>query len=340
MQGVAVAVALAGVMTTGLESAAAQTDSLNTFMIGNSLTDQQNPEVAFDRIAGGRGDNWNVEAFTVAGETLDRHWYIHHQQDGAIDPLVNQRTWDTVSLQPYGRHLVDPKAPRDDVSPDWGTLNAAKRFTDYFRSKNPDTTIYIYQSWARPGNGSFESFDYKSAWDSAYTDPASWDWDKRDFFGQLMDGLRASKGGDADSPIHMVPLGDVYYEINERMHAGQFGQYSDIKQWLADGVHMGWGLPQYTKAATFYATMFGEKPDGLDWTVYDGLDIIPRPDLSREQQLEDYVEIDQEMVDLVNDAVWDVVAGHEYSGVVPEPASLSLLAVPAGLLLVRHRRGH
>jgi hypothetical protein len=121
------------------------------------------------------------------------------------------------------------------------------------------------------------------------------------------------------------------------MEAGQFGDFDDVVEFYRDGTHLMFGLPQYAKAATFYATIFGEDPDGLDWTPWASIDSIPRSDLSDDEKRALFLAPDQASVDLVNEAIWDVVAGHAYSGVIPEPATLSLLGL-GGLVALRRRR--
>jgi hypothetical protein len=343
--------------------AGAQTDSRSAFFLGNSLTAGMNPSGLLDELAAGRGDVWQTEQYTVPGAPLSWLWNKDHERtqldgDGSviqdvdaskIQPKVDTGTWDAVSLQPYTKPLIDdgamsvddPTLPdrRPGLNYDAGALRAAGRFTDMFRANNPGVDVYIYAHWPYNDGTESEPLDYQDKWDQPYTDPTSGGHDTRtrDFFEQFVEDLRDLKGQTAESKILMVPYGDVLYEIDRRMEAGQFGPFADVREFYRDGTHLMFGLPQYAKAATFYATIFGERPHGLDWTAYATIDSVPRADMSDEEKRAVFLTPDQASVELVNDAIWDVVAGHAYSGVVPEPASLGAFAL-ALLTAARRRR--
>lgn len=337
---------------------AAQT--IRSFSIGNSLTAGMEGDSLHDDLVAGTGRTWFSRSHTVPGTPLNWHWHDH---------LGNVRTkaglpggnWDALILQPFDRPLYESRAPGSTRYPQgdaWNALNFAREF----RASNPGVQTYVYQTFARTpantnGGVDFAGFDYKAAWDAPYTNGfSSADSRTRDYFDQVVEEMRdpqealrsnlALDPPPADPGTLMIPFGDVLYEINERMRLGNFGAFTDIEQWYRDPIHLKFGLPQYAKAATFYATLFGESPDALDWTVYDDPQNFGRIRTGTIEEIDgipffqSFGATEEEraaLAALVNDAVWDVVAGHPYSGVaaIPEPGTGALLALAAVGVLAR-----
>ena len=118
---------------------------------------------------------------------------------------------------------------------------------------------------------------------------------------RLIEELRKAYPG-AKKPVLMVPVGDVMFELNRRIEAGEVPGIHDIAELFWDGIHMtNWGA--FLTGTTFYATMYKRDPRGLDFHTYEVLDdpwdrTIPSG-----------------FAAAVQDVVWDVVKGHKYSGV-------------------------
>jgi hypothetical protein len=332
----------------GMLTVSAQT--LRSFSIGNSLTAGMEGDALHDDLVAGSGRTWVSRSHTVPGTPLNWHWndFLGDVRSKAGLPGGN---WDALILQPFDRPLYEgrtPGSPRYPQGDAWNALN----FAQEFRLSNPGVRTYVYQTFAgTPSNANggvnFALFDYKAAWDAPYTNAFSNSNTRtRDYFGQVVEEMRSPQEPlrsnlslnppPADPGTLMIPFGDVLYEINERMRLGQFGAFTDVEQWYRDPVHLKFGLPQYVKAATFYATLFGEHPDALDWTVYDDPQNFGRIRTGSIEEIDGIpffqsfganVAQKEAMAALVNDAVWDVVNGHPYSGVtaIPEASTISLL---------------
>jgi hypothetical protein len=100
--------------------------------------------------------------------------------------------------------------------------------------------------------------------------------------------------------IFMVPVGDVLYELNQRIKAGQVPGYTSITQVYSDGIHFN-DVGSYIVGSTFYATLFKDNPKGLTASPYK----VNNP----------------ELVSIIQDAVWKVVSTHPMSGVKVTSAS-------------------
>jgi hypothetical protein len=127
---------------------------------------------------------------------------------------------------------------------------------------NLDTQFYVYQRWARKNSG---QLDYKAKWDSPYVQPSVEWWNKADdvraFYGSMVDTLNADLPN-LQKKVLMVPVGDVFYELQTRIKAGQVPGYSDITQLYTDDVHLN-TTGSFLVGTTFYATLYKEDPNGM-----------------------------------------------------------------------------
>lgn len=328
-------------------SSLASAEQQKTFVLGNSLTAGMSPKRLLPQVAETTSNTWLVNQFTQPGAPLDWHWYVNYVNGANGDKLnsfIEEGTWDSVSLQPFGRPFIDAEAP--DLtranSPDFGVINSASHWIDTFRDNNSDVAIYIYASYPAigpsdsnptPAHGSFAE-----AWDASYTDFTSRDNAfSRSYFEQLVDQLREDKSSERSS-INLIPFGDVLYEIDLMASNGEILGTSGIEDWYRDRVHLKWGLPQYAKAATFYASLFGENPENLDWRPYSDIASIDRTDLNDGEKLSMFDAADQASVDLVNEAVWRVVQANSYAR-VPEP-SVGATILACVVYLIYRRTPH
>jgi len=114
----------------------------------------------------------------------------------------------------------------------------------------------------------------------------------------------------------IVPVGDVLYELNERMHRLEIPGFTDIGQIYNDNVHLGI-IGGYIAGLTTYATLYREDPHGLpslDWGFNSPL-----------------------LESQIQDVVWDVVSHHAFTD-VPEPASAGAALLFAGSVVAARRR--
>ena len=346
-------------------SSAATPQAQRVYHIGNSVTDTINyPGLA--TLAATRGDTHNWGRHMIPGAPLS--WIYGHPNDGfrtnpqapagstenqGYPVALPNYEWDAITLQPFDRQLGTPTAVETAPDDDLPTIRA---YLGLLRQNaaNHDTSVYIYSRWPRRNNETStdnNSLNYQQQWDRTYT--GGWDGtnETRDYFQKVTDGTRTIvddlAGSGTKNPVFMVPVGDVFYEIDKRAEAGQFSPGSgidDVVDFYTDGIHFG-NLGSYVVALTFYSTMYHEDPNGLgvptEWAnqLGTGAGHFDFPNASSFSPLRgDLTAAD---VALLQDAVWDVVNGHPYSGVnavVPEPTTLGLLSVAGLFALRRHRR--
>lgn len=239
------------------------------------------------------------------GELFDQPFEVNVQTDSAGNytvALANQ-TWDYLSLQPYDESLDEAK-------------RGANQFIDFFRQNpgNLDARIVLYQAW--PSKPSVEA-TYASRW-MAVSDGTSASWATRDYWNSLLADVNSRPG---NPMVEVVPVGEVIYVLDEAIRNGSVPQLTSTEQLYRDNVHFN-GIGRYLAAVTHLTVMHRRNlVDEMPATTIYNLDGgIPSPELQR----------------YFRQLAWDVVSTHPYV-VIPEPASLGVLAAVA-LIFTRRRR--
>ena len=115
--------------------------------------------------------------------------------------------------------------------------------------------------------------------------------------------------------LGMVPVGDVFLELDKKMRAGEVPGMVNIGEYSADGGHLRSGLPRYTLAATYYAVLFREHPNNVDWKIFQDRSnydsgkygfYVHQPDLAV------HLDITPERARVVNNTIWQVISDHPY----------------------------
>ncbi|MGA2620944.1 MAG: hypothetical protein ABSF26_25250, partial [Thermoguttaceae bacterium] len=273
--------------------APAEERPLRVYFVGNSVTDTINYR-GLAELAKSRGHKQVWGRHMIPGAPLQ--WIWRHPKDGFQEPpfghyptaLANYQ-WDVLSLQPFDRHLDG----RD------GDLMMARNFIDLALPKSPDLQVYVYARWPRQGKD-----DFDTAWQKKYT--GGWDNtnETKDYFERLTLELRKVY---PKLKVHMVPVGHVMYELNQRMKAGQVPGYKHIKEVFADGIHLN-NVGSYVVGCTFFATLYKENPKGLPG--------------------EPYKVTDPKLTGIIQETVWKVVSTNKLAGVAAAEVSTKKPHVP------------
>ncbi len=271
---------------------------LRTYFVGNSVTDTIRYG-SLAKLAKSRGHTLTWGRDMIPGAPLS--WLWEHPNDGFQEEpfglypkALSENPWDVLSLQPFDRHL-DGKD---------GDLAMAGNFIDLALKRSPDVQVYVYSRWPRKDKAKDGSLvlDYKKKWLRNYT--GGWDGteETRDYFENVVAGLRKAHEGKA-KPVLMVPVGDVLLELDGRMRAGKVPGFDDIAQVYVDGIHFN-NVGSFVVGTTFYATLFREDPKGITAAPYNEK-LDPKNDRL----------IDEKLAAAIQDAVWIVVSKHPLAGV-------------------------
>ncbi len=280
------AVALSIFLVVLLVNFAARSEqTLRVYHVGNSVTDTINYK-GLSQLAQSRGHKYIFGRHMIPGAPLS--WIWEHPADGFSEEpfgyypkaLPNYQ-WDVLTLQPFDRKLDGND----------GDVVMAKNYINLVLPKSPNLRIYVYSRWPRRDENG--SLDLDKKWTRKYT--GGWDGteETKDYFEKLTLALRKAYPK-LQKHILMVPVGDVLYELNQRIKAGQVPGYTSITQVYSDGIHFN-EVGSYIVGCTFYATLYKENPKGLTASPYK----VNNPQL----------------VGIIQDAVWKVVSKHRLSGV-------------------------
>ena len=264
---------------TGLP-AAAETSS---FHIGNSITWDSQP-LGIEALAELRGGEHAVGHHIFFSSSLDDIWNnptftsrAPVEDFGTFEEALPAHHWNAVTMQPW------PKA---------ATLGQdAARIIDFIdltrtNPANQDTEFFIYTPWAR--------FDrIRTHWlnDVAYDDSTRSS-TTREYFQLLARRVRE----DTDAPVFIIPVGEVFYQLDQRIQAGNLPGITSPFQLYRDAIHASYSVGRYVAGVTTYATLFKEDPAGL--TAPDGF------------YTSDSALFTPELYAGIHETVWQVVREH------------------------------
>jgi uncharacterized protein YjdB len=230
------------------------------YFFGNSVTDGINI-IGLDNMATQAGKTFNWGRHVIPGAPLD--WIYNHPADGFNEEpyglypnAMPNYDFDVVSFQPFDRRENDD-------------LPAIQNFINLAGARKTNCQYLIYGRWPRmpnnldnPNDGNLTADVWSEIWDKAYTGPGKFDGteESRAYFETLTRAVRASVPGIKKTFI--VPVGEVMYQLNLKMKAGQVAGYSKIWNIYEDGIHLttaGSLIP----ATTYYATIYGVDPRGV-----------------------------------------------------------------------------
>jgi len=270
--------------------------TMRLYMMGNSMTDQVK-YAAFDELATSRGHDHIWGRQTILGSPISTIW--QNPSSGFTQAPYNQYgnalrnyTWDAITLNPTDRDMYQADG-QGDIANALNLINLA-------RQKSPNVQPFILQRTPRRGinpDGSFAGIDYPTRYNRAYNYGDNLSVFARDYFNELVGELRREQAA-GSKPVKLIPVGDVMYEVDARIKRGEIPGLSSINQIYSDQSHFT-NFGTYITGLTFFATIYGENPNGLGVPAsYGGSNSIPTA-----------------MRNALQDAVWDVVTRTPYTGV-------------------------
>lgn len=296
---VAATALVAAVITVPAQIASAA--SVRAYHIGNSVTDTLRYN-GVTKLAQNDRNTYTYGKHISPGVRLSQTWNYQSNTGtmysannfGLYRTALRNFTWDAVTLQPFDSALLGSS----------GDLQMVKNFINFTTPKSPNAQFYIYQRWARKTRNSSGqlAIDYQKKWVQTHnyntsTTGSSYANETRGYFDTLLNRVNAEKPAALRKKVLMVPVGDVMFEVDKRMRAGQIPGYSNIGQIYTDHIHLN-HFGSYIVGLTFYSTMYRDNPIGgavpANWNE-------ARLTTTQRRQLQE--------------AVWKVVSTHPHSGV-------------------------
>jgi hypothetical protein len=282
----------------------------SAYFIGNSLTQDLNngfPAIA-KRYEAELGKTYTWGSHFRASTALTYMYLYPNDSTTKASPsnwaiaLPGSR-WDVVSMQPYQDSQGAPNSLADNINAVNGIITKTKQ-----NKSNDNTRFFIYSPWPKTSatDLNFSSNLYNAS-TIVKSDPGSTQCSlSRDFIELLCDSVRKT-----NSVVCVIPVGEVFYALDQMMHQGKFNTLTSINQFHRDPYHLNSAGINVT-GWTAYATIFKKSPVGL---VYDKINKAvkaPFPNMHI---------TDVHDLQLIQQTIWEVVvAKDKYTRVITEHA--------------------
>ncbi len=245
--------------------------AFSVLMVGHSLFSFDGPSMLQSALIAGMGDA-SVAAQITNGAPLKFNWEASDQAQGV----------DARAVLPQGgvTHLILTEAVPLDNHLTWSDSGFyAQAFAKLALDANPDTRIYVQETWhsLKSGTGEQIAFDKKAdvPWRTRLDqDLAGWE--------QIADEIRTAHPDKADQ-IGLIPAGQALGRLDDEIRAGRIDGLGSIDALFADDIHLN-DRGHYFVAMVQYATLTGQDPLGLPTAFsnrYGKAFDTPDPDLAR-----------------------------------------------------------
>ncbi len=263
------------------------------YFVGNSVTDTLNYK-GLIALAKNHGQPV-IGRQIIPGAPLE--WLWQHPNKGftnapygypknAFDNFV----WDAISLQPFNRLLESD-------------LNIINKYINMAKPHSPNFTLYIYSRWPKnPNESNKKPKDLKltaKVWSDLFGRTYTGKWDStnetKDYFVKLTKAVREKYPA---IPTFMVPVGQVFQALNDKMAKSEIPGYSSIWDLYVDAVHVN-KVGSYIAGLTYFSTMYATDPRGI---------AVPS----------EYGAVPKQIAAIIQETVWDVVRNEPLTGIIEQ----------------------
>ena len=264
-------------------SVQAQTNTIHSYHIGNSLTFGAVP--ALKPVLQARGASAECGWSVLWGSSLSQIWDkagapSNTSPQGSFTNALTQNTWDVLTLQSWGANFEGDK----------GDIALAKKFIELALPKSPNIQVYIYETW--PFNNKDDTRSFEQKWSRNFPKPGEWDsvWNAT-YCKELVKRINQEMPN-LKKPVRLIPAGSVIAELDKQIRAGRVTDMKKIEEFYRDNIHLN-SAGNYLVRCTLYAVMMKDSPVGL-----------PIPD-----------DVAATLGKAIQEAAWKVVCETELTGV-------------------------
>ncbi|MEO0530392.1 MAG: dockerin type I domain-containing protein [Planctomycetota bacterium] len=265
-------------------------DAQSLFQVGNSLTEDSAPN-GIVSMAAAAGIDVTSGLHLRSDSSLDTIWndptsYTRIRSEwGTFDQALPNNQWDHVTLQVFGDNSDLTLAD------DFEVFERYRSLTQQFPG-NSDTQFYVHAPW--PWTNRW------SRWDRTVpNEDETFSTHRRSYYEHLVDRLNAEE----PTRFRLIPAGEVFYELRERIASDEEGVFSDVGSIYRDPIHAN-GIGRFATATTVFATVFQSNPIGLP--IDYSADPLWNPTI-----------LPPDLVLAIQEVVWDVVVRTRRTGVSP-----------------------
>ena len=229
----------------------------SVLFVGHSLVNTTMPGMVERMLDAGDGPSSTVYHQVINGAPLQWNWNNSASAEGVDGwALLGSTGVDALVLTeavPLANHLQ------------WSdTVLHALRFANLALSTNPQTRVYIYETWhdIRSGTGVDVPYDEGDgvAWrQRLLQDAPAWQ--------GIADAMNADMP-DTAAPVRVIPVGQALGRLADAIAAGEIPGLSSIADLFADDIHLT-ATGNAFVAMVQYAALTGRSPVGLSGTFPD-----------------------------------------------------------------------
>lgn len=227
---------------------------LSIYQIGNSLTYDSYPfNQAFVQAANENGQNLQINGWHVCpGRQLNYIYDNPDDPDNLTGPSGNWQIaltsteWDIITVQPY--------------SSGTSTLSSDESSIDYWINltslSSQPTRFYLYAGWPR--------MDLPKTYSEQWLENTPDNDDQptvltRNYFDHLLSRINAQ----SNTSIRMIPIGEVWYRIDQHARAGNLTNLTSAHDLYRDAAHAN-DIGKSVVAWTMFASLFDRSAVGID----------------------------------------------------------------------------
>ncbi|MDU9002226.1 hypothetical protein [Sedimentitalea todarodis] len=257
----------------------------NILFVGHSLVNHDLPAMlrGFVSQTGGTG---SVQEHIINGSPL---WWSWENADRAELPGFGVNAREELPQGQTDVLILTEGVPHPSFAE---AVEGASNFYNLAISANPDTQVYMYETWhdLRSGTPGFD-VEYDPEDDIPWReriDHALPQWQA------IVDAVNDQRAPDAPEML-LIPVGQVMGRLYDEIAAGNVPGISDIRELFIDDIHLN-DLGLYLVAIVQYTTVFGQRPDDVELQQYG-------------QWGEAFDAPSAELAAFMKDIAWDVAMG-------------------------------
>ncbi|MEY8828317.1 hypothetical protein AB9K34_07860 [Sedimentitalea sp. XS_ASV28] len=266
----------------------------NILFVGHSLVNHDMPAIlrAFMSQTGGNG---TVQEHIINGSPLWWSWQNANRAELAgfgVNAKQELRLGQTDVL------ILTEGVPNPSFAE---AVEGASNFYNLAISSNPNTKVYMYETWhdLRTGTEGFD-VDYDPEDDIPWReriDHALPQWQA------IVDAVNDQRAPGAPE-MQLIPVGQVMGRLYDEIAEGNVPGITDIRQLFVDDIHMN-DIGNYLVAIVQYTTVFGRRPDDVALQQYG-------------QWGEAFDAPSAALASFMKDIAWDEVMGDTGGGFPPD----------------------
>ena len=230
--------------------------AFSVLMIGHSLFGQTGPDM-LDAALEARAGAAQVQAQIINGAPLQYNWEHSAEAEG-VDARV---------ILPDGgiSHVILTEALPLANHMQWSdTARSAMNFAEIALAANPDTRIYLQETWHSLNSGTGVQIAHDAGAATPWRlrldqDLAQWE--------SILAQMRAL-APEAASRIGLIPAGQAMGRLSDEIDAGHVPGVASIGHFFADDIHLN-AAGHYFVSMVQYAVLTGDDPQGLPHRVKD-----------------------------------------------------------------------